>query len=120
MLQPLEYTHIELFVNLKKLWDNVQPAHDNYLLTTHADDVKVTGDDDTWITDIEEKFEPIEKLECGYIREARENEIHDSKIKSEKNSIRNQMKSFFTVVKIETHQKYSCNKKSRELRNLSR
>ena len=90
MLQPLEHIHIlndegtdiiiRKFNDLKKLWDNVQSAHDNYLFTTHADDVEISRDDDTWVTDIEESFELMEKLQCDYIREAREKEINDSKI----------------------------------------
>ena len=72
------------FNDLKKLWDNVQSAHDNYLFTTNADDVEISRDDDTWITDLEENFELMEKLQCDYTREAREKEINDSKIKSEK------------------------------------
>ena len=53
------------------------------MFTTNADVDEATGDDDAWITDIEEKFELIQKLQCDYIREAKKKEVYDTKIKSE-------------------------------------
>lgn len=74
---------ISKFNDLKKFWDNVQSTHDSYLFATNADIDENTTDDDAWITDIEEKFELIQKLQCDYVRETKEKDIHDTKIKTE-------------------------------------
>ena len=76
------------FNDLKKLWDDVQSAHDSYLFATNIEVDEATLDDDAWIKDLDERFELLQKLQCDYIRGAKAKDVQDTILKGEQSSLR--------------------------------
>ena len=57
----------EKYSTLKLLWDNVQSKHDDYLFAIHPDEEEPSSPADVgYITQLEEKFEIIQKLKYDY------------------------------------------------------
>ena len=54
--------------DLKKRWDNVQDAHDNYILLTGEE---VGEADETWIDELAERFDKMELVVGTYMKQVK-------------------------------------------------
>ena len=77
---------ITKFEDLKLLSNEVQSAHDNYLFAKYPDtDDEVCKEDEEWLTDIEERYEVMQRLKCDYARGIELTEHRDNILKVEEN-----------------------------------
>ena len=66
------------FDTLKVKWSDVQVKNDVYLTAAFPDDEGEAAQEDTWINDLEEKFEVAEKAKFDYVRDRKQQYEDDS------------------------------------------